>query len=63
MNYNIIYLLCFNFPDHTKYKFPNGGVEAKWQSIVVKSLNAKCRGCRKRLKDKVNKENINNENL
>ena len=48
--------------DHTIYKFPKAGVETRWQSIVVKSLNAKCRGYRKRLKDKAEKENVNHDN-
>ena len=46
------------YTDHTKHNYPKDDIEGKWQKIVVNSLNAKCRGCRKRLKDKANKENL-----
>ena len=37
----------------TNYKFPadKQGEEIRWQVIVQKSLNTKCRGCRKKLKN------------
>lgn len=41
-------LLNFN-TDHTKYKFPGAGVDAKRQETVIKNLNVKCRGCRKKI--------------
>ena len=39
--------------DHLNYKYPLGNKaeeDKRWQQIVVKNLNAKCRGCRKKVK-------------
>ncbi len=64
MQYTFIKEYCTYIPsllDQTNLKYPVGKdqAEARWQIIVQKSLNSKCRASRKKLRDKAldNQEN------
>ena len=43
---------------HVNYRFPSENEEKRWADIVVKKLNGKCRGCRKQMKVKLMKDEM-----
>ena len=48
---------CF-LADHVNYRFPSENEEKRWADIVVKKLNGKCRGCRKQMRVKLMKDEM-----